>query len=94
MAPALTSAVDAARGLDQEVRQFIAQYAVTSEDPWALVHAIRGVRHVCHLQALGDNAKALFRFDPVTFDRDGEAPASADAPRHRKEVRGAPREAR
>ncbi|HZA29817.1 MAG TPA: hypothetical protein VE735_09635 [Gammaproteobacteria bacterium] len=45
---------------------------VTSDDSWAFVQAIRGVGHVCHLQALGDNAKALFRFDPVTFDRNDQ----------------------
>ena len=135
MAPALTSAMDAARDLDHGVRQFIEQYAVTSDDPWALVHAIRGVGRgcringenavayvlrtyvraqevhqrrylyipanievhanmflktfleagvpasetfacdgrVCHLQDLGEGAKALFRFDPNTFDRNNLA---------------------
>ena len=113
------------------MRQFIEQYAVTSDDPWALVHAIRGVGRgcrlngesaavyvlrtcvraqevnnrrylyipanievhsnmflktfleagvpsaerfscdgrVCQLKDLGDGARALFRFDPRTFDR-------------------------
>jgi len=72
MAPASTSVVDAACGPDQEVRQFIAGYAVTSDDSWAFVHAIRGVGHVCHLQALGDNAQEPFHFDPVTFDRNDQ----------------------
>jgi hypothetical protein len=56
MAPALTPAVDAARDLDQGVRQFIEQYAVTSDDPWALVHAIRGVGRGCRIN--GENAAA------------------------------------
>ena len=72
MVPTLTSAMDAARGLDQEVRQLIAQYAVTSDDPWDFVHAIRSIGYVSHLQALGNNPKALFRFDPVTFDRNDQ----------------------
>jgi hypothetical protein len=131
LAPAVTSAREAPRDLDQGVRQFIEQYAVTSDDPWALVHAIRGIgrgcringenaaayvlrtcvrtqevnnrRYLyipasievhsnmflktfleagvpasetfvcdgrgCHLQDLSEGAKALFRFDPRTFDR-------------------------
>jgi hypothetical protein len=131
LAPAMTFAGEAPRDLNQGVRQFIEQYAVTSDDPWALVHAIRGVGRGCrldgenavayvlrtcvraqevhqrrylyipasievhsnmflktfleagvpasepfacdgriyHLQDLGEGAKALFRFDPRTFDR-------------------------
>jgi hypothetical protein len=131
MAPAFTSEVYAAHDPNQGVRQFIERYAITSEDPWALVHAIRGVGRgcrlngesaaayvlrtcvraqevnnrrylyiptdievhsnmflktfleagvpsaerfscdgrVCQLKDLGDGAKALFRFDPHTFDR-------------------------
>ena len=135
LAPAVMSAGEAPRNQDQGVRQFIEQYAVTADDPWALVHAIRGIgrgcrlngenaaayvlrtcvrtqevqqrRHlyipasievhpnmflktfleagvpasetfvcdgqVCHLQELGEGAKALFRFDPRTFDRNALA---------------------
>jgi hypothetical protein len=131
LAPAFTSEVYAAHDPDQGVRQFIEQYAVTSDDPWAIVHAIRAVgrgcringesaaayvlrtcvrtqevnnrRYLyipasievhsnmflktfleagvpasetfvcdgrgCHLQDLSEGAKALFRFDPRTFDR-------------------------
>jgi hypothetical protein len=131
LAPAVTSAEEAPRDLDQGVRQFIEQYAVTADDPWALVHAIRGIgrgcringenaaayvlrtcvrtqevnnrRYLyipasievhsnmflktfleagvpasetfvcdgrgCHLRDLCEGAKALFRFDPRTFDR-------------------------
>jgi hypothetical protein len=131
MAPAFTSEVYAAHDPDQGVRRFIERYAITSEDPWALVHAIRGVGRGCRLDGesaaayvlrtcvraqevsnrrylyipadievhsnmflktfleagvpsaerfscdgrvyqlkdLGDGAKALFRFDPHTFDR-------------------------
>src|SRR5262245_31907708 len=132
MAPAFTAEVNAALDMDQGVRRFIERYAVTPEDPWALVHAIRGVGrgcrlngesaaayvlrtcvraqevnnrrylyipanievhsnmflktfleagvpsserfscdgHVFQLKDLGDGAKALFRFDPRTFNRD------------------------
>jgi hypothetical protein len=131
MAPALASKGSAARETDPGVRRFIERYAMSPEDPWALVHAIRGVGtgyringesmaayvlrtcvraqevqqrrylyipasievhsnmflktfleagvpvsepftcdgRVCHLQDLGEGAKALFRFDPHTFDR-------------------------
>jgi hypothetical protein len=131
LAPVVTFAGDAPREPDQGVRQFIEQYAVTADDPWALVHAIRGIGRGCHLngenaaayvlrtcvrtqevqqrrylyipasievhsnmflktfleagvpasepfvyegrdyhlQDLSDGAKALFRFDPRTFDR-------------------------
>jgi hypothetical protein len=132
MAPAFSAAVDAARDPDQAVRRFIERYAITPEDPWALVHAIRGVGKGCRIQGesaagyvlrtcvrtqdvnqrrylyipatieahsnmflktfleagvppserftcdgrvvqlqdLGEGAKALFRCDPRTFDRD------------------------
>jgi hypothetical protein len=135
LAPAFRSAVYAADGTDQGVRQFIEQYAVTADDPWALVHAIRAVGRDCrlnsegaatyvlrtcvraqevnnqrylyipanievhtnmflktfleagvpasetfacdgrvyHLQDLAEGAKALFRFDPRTFDRNNLA---------------------
>ena len=131
MVPALTSEMYGARDPDQGVRRFIERYAIGPNDPWALVHAIRGVgrgcrlngesaagyvlrtcvraqevnkrRYLyipaeievhsnmflktfleagvpasemfscdgrfCQLQDLGDGAKALFRFDPRTFDR-------------------------
>jgi hypothetical protein len=131
LAPVFTFEVYAAHDPDQEVRQFIEQDAVTSDDPWAIVHAIRAVGRGCRingesaaayvlrtcvraqevnnrrylsipanievhsnmflktfleagvpssemfscdgrvfqLQDLGDGAKALFRFDPRTFDR-------------------------
>jgi hypothetical protein len=135
LAPAFRSEVYAAHDTDQGVRQFIEQYAVTSDDPWAIVHAIRAVGGGCridgenaaayvlrtcvraqevnnqrylyipanievhtnmflktfleagvpasetfacdgrvyHLQDLGEGAKALFRFDPGTFDRNNLA---------------------
>jgi hypothetical protein len=131
MVPALTSEVHAARDTDQGVRRFIERYAIGPNDPWALVHAIRGVGRGCRingesaagyvlrtcvraqevntrrylyipttievhsnmflktfleagvppsemfscdgrvfqLKDLGDGARALFRFDPSTFDR-------------------------
>jgi hypothetical protein len=131
MVPALTSELYAARDTDQGVRRFIERYAVGPNDPWALVHAIRGIGRGCSLNGesaagyvlrtcvraqevnkrqylyiptnievhsnmflktfleagvppsemfscdgrvfqlkdLGDGAKALFRFDPSTFDR-------------------------
>jgi hypothetical protein len=130
--PALTAPVSAARDPDQGVRQFIERYAIGPTDPWALVHAIRGVGKGCQvngesaagyvlrtcvraqevnkrrylyipahievhsnmflktfleagvpasemfacagrvyqLKDLCDGAKALFRFNPETFDRD------------------------
>jgi hypothetical protein len=43
MATALASEVSAARETDPGVRRFIERYAMTPADPWALVHAIRGV---------------------------------------------------
>jgi hypothetical protein len=49
MAPALTSSVDAARDPDQGIRRFIERYAVGPKDPWALVHAIRGVGKSCRI---------------------------------------------
>ena len=49
MAPAFTSEVYAAHDSDQGVRRFIERYAITSEDPWALVHAIRGVGRGCSI---------------------------------------------
>jgi hypothetical protein len=135
LAPARPAAGAAAPDLDRRVRQFIERYAVTAEDPWALVHAIRAVGQgcrlqgeraaayvlrtcvraqevnqrrylyvpasievhpnmflktlleagvaaseafvcdgrVCHLPDLGEGAKALFRFDPRTFDRNALA---------------------
>jgi hypothetical protein len=135
LTPAVTSTGEAPRDLDQGVRQFIEQYAVTSDDPWALVHAVRGIGRGCringenaaayvlrtcvrtqevherrylyipanievhsnmflktfleagvpasetfacdgrvyHLQDLGEGARALFRFDPRTFDRNNLA---------------------
>jgi hypothetical protein len=131
MVPALPFEVDAARDPDQGVRRFIERYALGPNDPWALVHAIRGVGRGCsingesaagyvlrtcvrvqevnqrrylyipasievhsnmflktfleagvpssemfacdgrvfQLKDLGEGAKALFRFDPNTFDR-------------------------
>ena len=131
MVPALTSRVNAARDTEAGVRRFIERYAVAPNDPWALVHAIRGIGKGCSLNGesaagyvlrtcvraqevnkrrylyiptnievhsnmflktfleagvpasemfscdgrvfqlkdLGDGAKALFRFDPSTFDR-------------------------
>jgi len=49
MAPTFTAEVDAALNMNQGVRHFIERYAVTPEDPWALVHAIRGVGRGCSL---------------------------------------------
>src|SRR5262245_12633080 len=49
MVPALTSQLYAARDLDQGVRRFIERYAIAPHDPWALVHAIRGVGKSCRL---------------------------------------------
>ena len=49
MAPASSSEVLAAHDPDQRVRRFIERYAVTPQDPWALVHAIRGVGRGCRL---------------------------------------------
>ena len=131
MVPALTSEVHAARDTGQGVRRFIERYAIGPNDPWALVHAIRGVGRGCSINGesaagyvlrtcvraqeinkrrylyiptnievhsnmflktfleagvppsemfscdgrvfqpkdLGDGAKALFRFDSSTFDR-------------------------
>jgi hypothetical protein len=131
----VTSEVAAGRDRDQEVRRFIERYAVGPQDPWALVHAIRGLGRgcrlqgesaaqyvlrtcvrvqevnarrylyiptslevhsnmflktfleagvpaserfacegrVCQLQDLSDGAKALFRFDPSSFDRNNLA---------------------
>jgi hypothetical protein len=37
--------------MDQAVRRFIERYAITTEDPWALVHAIRGVGKSCRINA-------------------------------------------
>jgi hypothetical protein len=131
MVPALTPELHAAGDADQVVRRFIERYAIGPNDPWAIVHAIRGVGRSCRingenaagyvlrtcvrtqevnkrrylyipvnievhsnmflktfleagvpasemfscdgrvfqLKDLGDGAKALFRFDPNTFDR-------------------------
>jgi hypothetical protein len=131
LAPAFAAEGAAARETDPGVRRFIERYAMSPEDPWALVHAIRGIGQgyrmngeslaayvlrtcvrvqavqqrrylyipvglevhsnmflktfleagvpasepfacdgrVWHLQDLGEGAKALFRFDPRTFDR-------------------------
>jgi hypothetical protein len=131
LAPAFRSEGAAARDVHQEVRHFIERYAISPADPWALVHAIRGVGRscrlhgesaaayvlrtcvraqevhqqrylyipasievhsnmflktfleagvpptemfsfdgrVCQLKDLGEGAKALFRFDPHTFER-------------------------
>ena len=131
MAPAFTDEVSATRDVDQGVRRFIERYAITSDDPWALVHAIRGIGKGCRIKGesaavyvlrtcvrtrevnqrrypyiptnievhsnmflktfleagvpptetfslegrvlqlkdLGEGAKALFRFDPQTVDR-------------------------
>jgi hypothetical protein len=132
MVPALTPELHAAPDADQVVRRFIERYAIGPNDPWAIVHAIRGVGRGCSLNGesaasyvlrtcvriqevnkrrylyiptnievhsnmflktfleagipasemfscdgrifqlkdLCDGAKALFRFDPRTFDRD------------------------
>jgi hypothetical protein len=132
LAAAWTAEGAAPREPDPGVRRFIERYAMSPEDPWALVHAIRGVGQgyrlngeslaayvlrtcvraqevqqrrylyipatievhtnmflktfleagvpasepfacdgrVYHLQDLGEGAKALFRFDPRTVDRD------------------------
>jgi hypothetical protein len=132
LGPALAPGLHAAPGADQAVRRFIERHAVSPTDPWALVHAIRGVGRGCRvngesaagyvlrtcvrarevnqrrylyipaeievhsnmflktfleagipapemfscdgrvfrLQDLSEGAKALFRFDPRTFDRD------------------------
>jgi hypothetical protein len=56
MAPVFTSRVYAAHDPDQGVRRFIERYAIISEDPWALVHAIRGVGRGCSLN--GESAAA------------------------------------
>ena len=131
IAPGFTAEVSPTPYRDQGVRQFIERYAMTPDDPWSLVHAIRGVGrgcsingesaaayvlrtcvraqavqqrrylyiptsievhsnmflktfleagvplseklsldgHVFQLRDLGEGAKALFRFDPHTFDR-------------------------
>ena len=131
----MSAAGDAARDLDQGVRQFLDRYAITAEDSWALMHAIRGFGRGCrlrgepaaayvlrtcvrtqevhqrrylyipaclevhanmflktfleaggplsepfacdgrvwHLRDLGEEAKALVRFDPRTFDRNAPA---------------------
>jgi hypothetical protein len=131
LAATWTAEGSAARETDPGVRRFIERHAMSPEDPWALVHAIRGVGtgyrlngesmaayvlrtcvraqevhqrrylyipasievhtnmflktfleagvpasepfacdgRVYHLQDLGAGAKALFRFDPHTFDR-------------------------
>src|SRR5262245_54107685 len=47
--PALPSGVYGARDPDQAVRRFIERYAVGPNDPWALVHAIRGVGRGCSI---------------------------------------------
>ena len=49
MVPALTTEVSAARDPDQGVRRFIERYAIGPHDPWALVHAIRGVGQGCRI---------------------------------------------
>jgi hypothetical protein len=49
MVPALTSEIHAARDPDQGVRRFIERYAIAPNDPWALVHAIRGVGRGCRV---------------------------------------------
>jgi hypothetical protein len=131
IAPGFTAEVSPTPYRDQGVRQFIERYAMTPDDPWSLVHAIRGVGRGCsingesaaayvlrtcvraqavqqrrylyvpasievhsnmflktfleagvplsekfpfdgrvfQLKDLGEGAKALFRFDPHTFDR-------------------------
>jgi hypothetical protein len=132
LAAAWSAEGPAARETDPGVRRFIERYAMRPEDPWALVHAIRGVGtgyrlngetlaayvlrtcvrvqavqqrrylyipatievhtnmflktfleagvpaaepfacdgRVYQLHDLGEGAKALFRFDPRTIDRD------------------------
>jgi hypothetical protein len=132
LAPVARAAVAVGPEADPDVRGFIERYAVTPEDPWALVHAIRGLGRRCQLpdesaagyvlrtcvrvrevnarrylyipanievhsnmflktfleagvplserfacdgrvvqlRDLGEGAKALFRFDPATVDRD------------------------
>src|SRR5262245_9447473 len=56
LAPAVSTEVNAALDLDQRVRRFIERYAVTPADPWALVHAIRGIGRGCSLN--GESAAA------------------------------------
>ena len=50
LVPPLRAQGAAARDPDQGVRRFIERYAVASQDPWALVHAIRGLGRGCRLQ--------------------------------------------
>jgi hypothetical protein len=132
LAPVSTATLNGGHDQLPGVRGFIERYAVTPADPWALVHAIRGVGQSCRLNGesavsyvlrtcvrvqevnarrylyipatievhsnmflktfleagvplserfacggrvvqlhdLGEGAKALFRFDPSTVDRD------------------------
>jgi hypothetical protein len=49
MVSALTSELYAARDTDQGVWRFIERYAIGPNDPWALVHAIRGVGRGCSI---------------------------------------------
>ena len=56
MAPVCPAAVAAAGDLTPGVRRFIERYAITTEDPWALVHAIRGLGRHCRLH--GESAVA------------------------------------
>jgi hypothetical protein len=49
LAPAFRFEADAAPDPDPGVRRFIARYALTADDPWALVHAIRGLGKECRL---------------------------------------------
>lgn len=59
MVPALTPERHAARAADQAVRRFIERYAVGPDDPWDLVHAIRGVGGSCSVN--GESAGTKIR---------------------------------
>ena len=49
LAAAWTAEGAAPRETDPGVRRFIERYAMSPEDPWALVHAIRGLGPGCRL---------------------------------------------
>ena len=59
MVPDLRPERHAARAADQAVPRFIERYTVGTDDPWALVHTIRGVGGSCSVS--GESAGTKIR---------------------------------
>src|SRR5215813_3620073 len=81
LAPAVRAAGAAHPDSPPDVQGFIERYAVTPADPWALVHAIRGVGRSCSLEgesAAGYVLRTCVRVQEVNARRYLYIPASLE----------------